>query len=45
MMVIPNRVRVVAVIVALALAGGLLTLVLLTKHTQAQPPPIMKKAL
>ena len=38
MMVIPNRVRVLALISALALAGGLLTLVLLTKHTQAQPP-------
>jgi hypothetical protein len=37
-MVIPNRVRVVAVMSALALAGGLLTLVLLAKHTQAQPP-------
>jgi len=38
MMIIPNRGRVVAVISALALAGGLLTLVLLAKPTQAQPP-------
>ena len=38
MMVIPNRGRVVAVLSALALAGGLLTLALLAKPTQAQPP-------
>jgi len=38
MIVIPNRVRVVAVISALALAGGLLTLALLAKPMQAQPP-------
>jgi hypothetical protein len=38
MMVIPNRGRVVAVMLALALAGGLLTLVLLAKPSQAQPP-------
>ena len=38
MMIIPNRGRVVAVISALALAGGLLTLALLAKATQAQPP-------
>ena len=38
MMVIPNRVSVTAVMLALALAGGLLTLLLLAKHTQAQPP-------
>jgi hypothetical protein len=37
MMVIPNRARVVAVLPALALAGGLLTLALLAKPTQAQP--------
>jgi hypothetical protein len=37
MMVIPNRGRVVAVMVALALIGGLLTLTLLAKPTQAQP--------
>jgi len=36
MMVIPNRGRVVAVISALALAGGLLALALLAKPTQAQ---------
>jgi hypothetical protein len=36
MMVIPNRGKVVAVISALALAGGLLTLALLAKPTQAQ---------
>ena len=36
MMVIPNRGRVVAVISALALAGGLLTLALLAKPSQAQ---------
>ena len=36
MMVIPNRGRVVAVISALALAGGLLTLALLAKPTHAQ---------
>jgi hypothetical protein len=35
-MVIPNRERVVAVISALALAGGLLTLALLSKPAQAQ---------
>jgi hypothetical protein len=38
MMVIPNRGRVVAVISALALAGGLLMLTLLAKPSQAQPP-------
>jgi hypothetical protein len=38
MMVIPNRVRVVAVISALALAIGVLTLALLANPTQAQPP-------
>jgi hypothetical protein len=38
MMVIPNRGRVVALISALALACGLLTLALLAKPTQAQPP-------
>jgi hypothetical protein len=38
MMVIPNRVRVLAVMVALALVGGLLTLALLAKPSQAQPP-------
>ncbi len=38
MIVIPNRLRVVAVMLALALAGGLLTAALLAKHTQAQPP-------
>ena len=37
MMVIPSRGRVVAVLSALALAGGLLTLVL-AKHTQAETP-------
>jgi hypothetical protein len=37
MMAIPNRVRVVAVMLALALAGGLLTLTLLAKPSQAQP--------
>jgi hypothetical protein len=42
MMGIPNRVRVVAVLSALALAGGLLTLGLLAKHTQAAPPPPRK---
>jgi hypothetical protein len=36
MMVIPNRARVVAVMLALAFAGGLLTLALLAKPTQAQ---------
>jgi hypothetical protein len=36
MMVIPNRVRVVAVMSALALADGLLTLARLAKPTQAQ---------
>jgi len=36
MIVIPNRLRVVAVMSALALAGGLLTLVLLVKPAQAQ---------
>ena len=36
MMVIPNRGRVVALISALALAGGLLTLALLAKPAQAQ---------
>jgi hypothetical protein len=36
MMVIPNRGRLVAVMLALALAGGLLTLALLAKPTQAQ---------
>jgi hypothetical protein len=36
MMVIPNRGRVVAVMLALALAGGLLTLALLAKPSQAQ---------
>jgi hypothetical protein len=36
MIAIPNRGRVVAVIWALALAGGLLTLVLLAKPSQAQ---------
>jgi hypothetical protein len=36
MMVIPNRGRVLAVMVALALAGGLLTLALLAKPSQAQ---------
>jgi hypothetical protein len=36
MMVIPNRMRVVALISALALAGGLLTLALLAKPAQAQ---------
>jgi hypothetical protein len=36
MMVIPNRVRVLAVITALALAIGVLTLALLAKPTQAQ---------
>jgi hypothetical protein len=36
MMVIPNRVRLVAVMSALALALGLLTLALLAKPTQAQ---------
>jgi hypothetical protein len=36
MMVIPNRGRIVAVMLALALAGGLLTLALLAKPTQAQ---------
>jgi hypothetical protein len=39
-MIIPNRVRVVAVISALALAGGLLTLALLAKPTQAQAETI-----
>jgi hypothetical protein len=38
MIVIPNRGKVVALITALALAGGLLTLALLAKPTQAQPP-------
>jgi hypothetical protein len=38
MIVIPNRWRVLAVMSALALAGGLFSLVLLSKHTQAQPP-------
>jgi len=42
MIVIPNRVSVAAVMLALALVGGLLTLVLLAKHTQAQPPPTTK---
>jgi hypothetical protein len=42
MIVIPNRGRVVAVMLALALAGGLLTLALLAKHTQASPPPTTK---
>jgi hypothetical protein len=37
-MVIPNRVRVLAVMVALALAIGVLTLALLAKPTQAEPP-------
>jgi hypothetical protein len=36
MMVIPNRGRVLALISALAFAGGLLTLALLAKPTQAQ---------
>jgi hypothetical protein len=36
MMIIPNRGRVLAVISALALAGGLLTLALLAKPSQAQ---------
>ena len=36
MIVIPNRGRVVAVMLALALAGGLLALALLAKPTQAQ---------
>ena len=36
MMVIPNRGRLVAVMLALALAGGLLTLALLAKPSQAQ---------
>jgi hypothetical protein len=40
MIVIPNRARVVALMLALALAGGLLTLVLLAKPTQAQAEPI-----
>jgi hypothetical protein len=40
MMVIPNRARVVAVMLALALAGGLLTQALLAKPTQAQAEPI-----
>jgi hypothetical protein len=35
-MLIPNRGRIVAVVSALALAGGLLTLALLAKPTQAQ---------
>jgi hypothetical protein len=43
MMVIPNRVRVLAVMLALALAGGLFSLVLLSKHTQAQPPTDKEK--
>jgi hypothetical protein len=38
MIVIPNRGRILAVMLALALAGGLLTLTLLAKPTQAQPP-------
>ena len=38
MLVIPNRVRVVAVMLALALVGGLLTLTLLAKPSQAKPP-------
>ena len=38
MMVIPNRGRILAVLSALALAGGLLTLALLAKPTQAEPP-------
>jgi hypothetical protein len=38
MIAIPNRVTVVAVMLALALAGGLVTLALLAKPTQAQPP-------
>jgi hypothetical protein len=38
MLVIPNRGRVVAVMLALALVGGLLTLALLAKPSQAQPP-------
>jgi hypothetical protein len=38
MMVIPNRVSVAAVITALALAGGLLSLALLANPTQAKPP-------
>ena len=37
-MVIPNRWRILAVMLVLALAGGLFSLVLLSKHTQAQPP-------
>jgi len=37
MIVIPNRVSVAAVMLALALAGGLLTLALLAKPSQAQP--------
>jgi hypothetical protein len=40
MIVIPNSVRVVAVISALALAGGLLTLALLVKPAQAQAETI-----
>jgi hypothetical protein len=39
-MVIPNRVKVVAVMAALALAAGLLTLALLTKPMQAKPSTI-----
>jgi len=38
MIVIPNRGRILAVMLALALAGGLLTLTLLAKPAQAQPP-------
>ena len=40
MIVIPNRVRVVVVVSALALAAGLLTLALLAKPTQAQAETI-----
>jgi hypothetical protein len=38
MMAIPNRVRILAVMLALALVGGLLTLALLAKPSQANPP-------
>ena len=38
MMAIPNRVRVLALMLALALVGGLLTLALLAKPSQAKPP-------
>jgi hypothetical protein len=44
MMVIPNRGKVVALMLALALVGGLLTLVLLAKPSQANPPPTTKTA-